>query len=105
MPMPISMPGRSLNTPVPPSQDLLQRWIQKHADLLGEERAIEQEEAKLLLSKCSPRLLERNGLAILGLGVNSVAVGLGGKTCVVAEGIPEGWAQTWDRERHPYAMR
>lgn len=71
-----------------PSNELLQRWMQKHADLLAQERRVEQEEARLLLSKCPPKQLERNGLAILGLGILSVSVGLGGKTyvCVMASG-------------------
>lgn len=69
-----------LNIVERPSVDLLQRWLQKHADLLIEERKVEKEEARLLLSKCSPKQLERNGLAILGLGVLTVAAGLGGKT-------------------------
>jgi DNA polymerase alpha-associated DNA helicase A len=63
-----------------PSSELLSRWLQRHADLLIEERNVEKDEARMLLSKCSPKQLERNGLAILGLGVLNVSVGLGGKT-------------------------
>jgi DNA polymerase alpha-associated DNA helicase A len=62
-----------------PSSDLLQRWIQKQADLIAAERRVEQDESRLLLSICPPKQLERNGLAILGLGCLSISVGLGGK--------------------------
>ena len=62
-----------------PSPDLLQRWIQRQADLLLAERKEEQQETRLLLSKCPPKQLERNGVALLGLGIQSVSVGLGGK--------------------------
>lgn len=62
-----------------PSSELLRCWVQKHTDLLIQERKVEQEESKLLLSKCPPKQLERNGVALLGLGVVSHNVGLGGK--------------------------
>lgn len=68
-----------------PSTELLQRWIQKQADLIIAERKVEQEESRLLLSKCPPRQLERHGLAILGLGVQSISIGLGGKTLIELE--------------------
>ncbi|PWN35983.1 P-loop containing nucleoside triphosphate hydrolase protein [Meira miltonrushii] len=74
-----------LNSVSKPSQNLLQIWIQKHADLLANERKVEQDEARLLLSNCPPKQLERHGLAILGLGVLSISVGLGGKTLIELE--------------------
>lgn len=74
-----------LNNVSKPSQNLLQIWIQKHADLLANERKVEQDEARLLLSNCPPKQLERHGLAILGLGVLSISVGLGGKTLIELE--------------------
>lgn len=74
-----------LNSISKPSQNLLQLWIQKHADLLASERKVEQDEARLLLSNCPPKQLERHGLAILGLGVLSLSVGLGGKTLIELE--------------------
>lgn len=73
------MVSPSLYIPEAPSNELIEKWLQRHADLLVAERQIEQEESRLLLSKCPPKQLERNGLAILGLGVLNVAVGLGGK--------------------------
>lgn len=55
-------------------------FITKHKQLLQLEREAEQEQTRLLNSKCSPKLLEKKGLALGGLGVASVSVGLGGKT-------------------------
>ncbi|KAI0924135.1 hypothetical protein AcW2_005101 [Taiwanofungus camphoratus] len=40
----------------------------------------EIERTSLLLSICGPKLLERRGLALGGLGIASANVGLGGKT-------------------------
>lgn len=69
----------TLHQPEPPSEEVLTRWLQKHVDLLAAERKEEQDQSRLLLSKCSPKQLERNGLAVLGLGALNVSIGLGGK--------------------------
>ncbi|UZJ52104.1 hypothetical protein CBS101457_001424 [Exobasidium rhododendri] len=79
------MPKVELCQAQKPSSALLQKWLQKQADLLIAERKEEQEETRLLLSKCPPKQLERNGVAVLGLGVLSIAVGLGGKILVELE--------------------
>lgn len=50
--------------------------------LLARERAAEIERSALLLTNCGQRVLEQKGLALAGLGVAAVNVGLGGKTCV-----------------------
>ena len=63
-----------------PSLGVLDAFIGRHEYLLQLERASEEEQTRLLNSKCSPKLLEQRGLAILGLGVSAVNVGLGGKT-------------------------
>jgi DNA polymerase alpha-associated DNA helicase A len=85
-----------------PSADLLQRWIQKQADLLIAERKVEQDESRLLLSKCPPKQLERNGLAILGLGCLSISVGLGGKMLIELE-RPAAFHTT--PAFHPHSLR
>jgi DNA polymerase alpha-associated DNA helicase A len=46
------------------------------------EREEEEEQTRLLNSNCSPKLLEQRGLALGGLGVSSISIGLGGKTYV-----------------------
>lgn len=54
-------------------------FINRQRVLLNRERDAEIEQSALLLTNCGPKLLEQKGLAILGLGVVSVNVGLGGK--------------------------
>ncbi|CAO1628167.1 unnamed protein product [Parajaminaea phylloscopi] len=68
--------------PVPPTPLELQSFLQRHLTLLAHERAAELEESRLLLSGTSPRVLERNGLALTRLGVLSESVGMGGKRLV-----------------------
>jgi len=65
--------------------DTFLAWYQRHLDLLQQERNIEIEETSLLLSKCSPRLLEQKGLALLNLSVSSLSIGLGGRSLVELE--------------------
>ena len=74
-----------LRTPQPPSQKLLQQWFKAQSTLLAEERKEEQAQSKLLLSKTSPKLLEKHGLALLGLGVASIRIGVGAKLLVELE--------------------
>jgi DNA polymerase alpha-associated DNA helicase A len=50
--------------------------------LLAEERLADLERSKLLLTNCPPKVLEQKGLALLGLGIVNVSVGLGGKTLI-----------------------
>ena len=61
----------------------IRAFIDKHRFLLAKEREAEIERTSLLLSSCPPSLLEQRGLALGGLGVASISVGLGGKTCVL----------------------
>ena len=63
----------------PPSRDQLAIFIARLQNLLAQERAAEEEQTRLLNSKCSHRLLEQKGLALGGLGVAGVSLGLGGK--------------------------
>ena len=64
------------------SDEQLKAFIDRHRELLKKEREAEIERTSLLLSNCPPKLLEQKGLALCGLGVASVGIGLGGKTCV-----------------------
>lgn len=57
-------------------------FIDRHIELLRQERDTEVEESNLLLSNCAPKLLEKKGLALLNLSVASVQVGLGGRRYV-----------------------
>lgn len=59
--------------------------IQRTLDLLAFERDTDLAQTSLLVSKCSPRLLESRGLAILNLQASNVSIGLGGKTLVELE--------------------
>ena len=57
-------------------------FITRQRQLLQQERNAEIERSSLLLTNCGPKLREQKGLALLGLGVAGVNIGLGGKTCV-----------------------
>ncbi|SPO21756.1 related to HCS1 - DNA helicase A [Ustilago trichophora] len=74
-----------LRKPEVPSQELLLRWFQAQSRLLAEERKEEQAQSKLLLSKTAPKILEKHGLALLGLGVASIRIGVGAKLLVELE--------------------
>ncbi|KAJ3746523.1 AAA domain-containing protein [Lentinula detonsa] len=60
-------------------------FIDRQKLLLSQERDAENERSSLLLSNCGPKLLEQKGLALLGLGINEIKIGLGGKTLVELE--------------------
>ncbi|KAH9942064.1 P-loop containing nucleoside triphosphate hydrolase protein [Amylocystis lapponica] len=62
------------------TDEQLRAFISRHRLLLGKEREAEVERTSLLLSNCGPKVLEQKGLALGGLGVTNVNVGLGGKT-------------------------
>ncbi len=57
-------------------------FVDRHLSLLSKERDAEVERTSLVFSKCGPKLLEQKGLALNGLGIASIGVGLGNKTCV-----------------------
>ena len=57
----------------------LEAFFVRQRELLAVERQAEVEQSSLLISNCSPRLLEKKGLALLGLAVVQVSIGLGGK--------------------------
>lgn len=61
----------------------LEAFINRHRELLSKEREAEVERSSLLLSNCGPKLLEQKGLALIGLGVVGINVGLGGKMLAV----------------------
>lgn len=69
----------SLLHPVRPSEAGLTTFIDRHEYLLQLERKAEEDQTRLLNSNCSPKLLEQRGLALNGLGVSAINVGLGGK--------------------------
>lgn len=62
-----------------PSEDDLKAFITRQFYLLEREKDAELERSSLLISKCSQTVLEQRGLALGGLGVASVSIGLGGK--------------------------
>ena len=62
--------------------DQLATFISRQRDLIIKERDAEIEQSALLLTNCGPKLLEQKGLAILGLGVAGINIGLGGKRYV-----------------------
>lgn len=61
------------------SEQQLRDFLESQTRLLKQERDAEIERTSLLLSSCPPKLLERKGLALGGLGIASIGVGLGGK--------------------------
>ena len=69
----------SLLQPQRPSDTLLTAFLDRHEYLLQLERKAEEDQTRLLNSNCSPKLLQQRGLALNGLGVSAINVGLGGK--------------------------
>ncbi|KAE9392608.1 hypothetical protein BT96DRAFT_1000160 [Gymnopus androsaceus JB14] len=67
------------------SDSQLSAFIDRKNELLAREWVAEIERSILLLSNRSPKLLEQKGLALLGLGIRGVKIGLGGKTLVELE--------------------
>jgi DNA polymerase alpha-associated DNA helicase A len=63
------------------TQGQLAAFIARQRQLLAKERDEEINRSSLLLSNCGSKLLEKKGLALLGLGIVDVKIGLGGKTC------------------------
>lgn len=61
------------------SEIQLRAFLERQNQLLHRERAAEIERTSLLLSSCSQKLLEKRGLALGGLGVVGINIGLGGK--------------------------
>ena len=66
----------------------LTAFIARQRTLLAKERDAEVQRSSLLLSNCGPKLLEQKGLSLGGLGVSSINIGLGGKTYVHGEILP-----------------
>ena len=63
------------------TDEQIKAFIERHRQLLSNEREAEIERTSLLLTNCAPSLLEQKGLALGSLGIANVAIGLGGKTC------------------------
>ncbi|KAJ1301038.1 hypothetical protein OPQ81_003459 [Rhizoctonia solani] len=63
----------------------LEKFLSRMRALCLKERVAEVEQSSLLLSACSPKLLEQKGLALLGLGVSNIQIGLGGKSLIELE--------------------
>ncbi|WFD42167.1 DNA helicase [Malassezia psittaci] len=76
---------KSVRTPIPPDAEHIQKWIERQRELIDLERNEEREQNALLVSKCAPRFLERNGLALLGLYASSIRIGQGAKLLVDLE--------------------
>ena len=66
----------------------LAAFIARQRLLLSREREEEITRSSLLLSNCGTKLLEQKGLALTGLSVVDVKIGLGGKMCVRSELSP-----------------
>ncbi|KAF8504182.1 P-loop containing nucleoside triphosphate hydrolase protein [Hysterangium stoloniferum] len=60
-------------------------FIDRQFTLLAHEQDAEIERSALLISNCSHTLLEQKGLALGGLGIVNVAIGLGGKSLIELE--------------------
>ncbi|KAL4076888.1 AAA domain-containing protein [Scleroderma yunnanense] len=58
----------------------LRAFITRQRTLVSRERDTEIERTSLLLTNCTPKLLEQKGLSLGNLGVVSAGIGLGGKT-------------------------
>lgn len=69
-------------------------FIDRTLFLLSQERDAEFERTSLVFSKCGPKLLEQKGLALNGLGVASIGVGLGNKTWVQIFTVPQNMTRT-----------
>ncbi|KIM41418.1 hypothetical protein M413DRAFT_72013 [Hebeloma cylindrosporum] len=67
------------------SEGDIRAFIDRQRVLLAKERDAEIERSSLLLSNCGPKLLEQKGLALGGLGIVGMNIGLGGKTLVELE--------------------
>ncbi|KAI0293908.1 P-loop containing nucleoside triphosphate hydrolase protein [Russula brevipes] len=67
------------------SAEAVSAFIDRHLFLLSQERNVEVERTSLASSKCGPKLLEQKGLALNGLGIASISVGLGNKTLIELE--------------------
>ncbi|KAK4686643.1 hypothetical protein P7C73_g3483, partial [Tremellales sp. Uapishka_1] len=74
--------SQALLQPDHPSTSTLEAFLTRHRDLLQLERLAEEEQTRLLNSNCSPKLLEKRGLALGGLGVSAINIGLGGKNLI-----------------------
>nr|KIR45308.1 DNA helicase [Cryptococcus bacillisporus CA1280] len=68
--------------PQPTPDATIQLFLSRHRQLLELERKAQEEQTRLLNSKCSPSLLEQRGLALNGLGVSGISIGLGGKSLI-----------------------
>lgn len=62
------------------SESDIHEFVNTYRTLLIKERNEEIERTSLLLSNCGPKLLELKGLALAGLSVVEMNIGLGGKT-------------------------
>jgi len=67
-----------------PGSNVIEAFIARQRTLLERERTAVIEQAHLLVSNCSPKVLEARGLALLSLGVASTSLGLGGKMCALS---------------------
>ncbi|PVG02231.1 P-loop containing nucleoside triphosphate hydrolase protein [Serendipita vermifera] len=68
-----------------PTPEQLEAFFERQRHLLAQERQADIDQSSLLLSNCSAKLLEKKGLALLGLSPRNVNIGLGGKTLIELE--------------------
>ncbi len=62
----------------------LKAFFDTQKALLESERKADIERTSLLVSACSSKFLESKGLALTGLGVVGVSIGLGGKRLCIS---------------------
>ncbi|KAI5118949.1 hypothetical protein M0805_006295 [Coniferiporia weirii] len=65
-----------------PDPNVISLFFDRHLSLLELEKNAEIEQNTLLLSNCSPKLLEQRGLALLNLSVINIQVGMGGRNLI-----------------------
>jgi len=71
-----------LYSPHPPSIKDLTLYFDRLSKLLKREEEADQARTSLLASNCSWEVLAQRGLALNGLGVSGISIGLGGKSLI-----------------------
>ncbi|KAL5497984.1 hypothetical protein ACEPAH_2915 [Sanghuangporus vaninii] len=80
------------------------RFFERQLELLNDEREAEIAQNTLLLSKCSLKLLEQKGLALLNLTPMNIQVGMGGRNLIELARSPA-FATSQDAPLHPHTFR
>ncbi|KAL5514803.1 hypothetical protein ACEPAG_2119 [Sanghuangporus baumii] len=86
------------------AQNPIFRFFERQLELLNDEREAEVAQNILLLSKCSLKLLEQKGLALLNLTPVNIQVGMGGRNLIELARSPA-FAASQDAPLHPHTFR